>query len=456
MQTTTSTSTSTNSELASRRSSHTPPKGAGQNGGEFALGHIPALDGLRAFSIILVLFFHDIGPITSHYGHYFNGWIGVDVFFIISGFLITSILVKESKKNSAKLLAEMQAKLEATYSHSAMTTKLSEVNAPATPGIVGNTLVEPRVEQVTRTVPDITHKIENISTPPVGTFSLKNFYMRRWLRIAPAYYAFLGVVVWWHVNGGDHHLKPFLAAALYLTNLDLAFTWNLIPAKLGLSHLWSLAVEEQFYLVWPALLKVVHKHAVKVVLAVVSIVYSWRLYLISQGADWVRIYHCFDTKVDILMYGVLIALALNNERARKLASKIVGNGWAQLFFLISCLQCFHWVGHPSEQAMLLWSVKMPLTVASICGLITSIILAPRAVIALALANPVIAWVGTLSYSLYLWHPLVHSIYCGFYWDYVTKQAARAELIQYGLILVVAAISYYGIERPFLKLKSRFS
>ncbi|MBX9689523.1 MAG: acyltransferase, partial [Candidatus Obscuribacterales bacterium] len=148
-------------------------------------GYIPALDGLRAISILLVLAFHDIGPITSQIGHAYSGWIGVDVFFVISGYLITSILLKEASANN-------------------------------------------------------------------GEFSLRKFYIRRWLRIAPAYYAFLAVALGWYCWGGNHHLKPFLCAALYLTNLDLAYGWNLIPLKVGLSHLWSLGLEEQFYLVWPA------------------------------------------------------------------------------------------------------------------------------------------------------------------------------------------------------------
>ncbi|CAM6002451.1 unnamed protein product [Sphagnum balticum] len=105
----------------------------GNDAQEYSIGYIPALDGLRAISILLVLAFHDIGPVTSEFGHKFNGWIGVDVFFVISGFLITSILLKEAKQHQ-------------------------------------------------------------------GQFSLRKFYARRWLRIAPVYYAFLLVVAAWQFS----------------------------------------------------------------------------------------------------------------------------------------------------------------------------------------------------------------------------------------------------------------
>lgn len=121
----------------------------------YTLGYIPALDGLRGLSVLLILGYHDIGHYTSTFSHWLNAWYAVDLFFIVSGYLITSILLKEQ-------------------------TKTTDIN-------------------------------------------LKNFYLRRWLRIAPAYYLSLGAYIIWHCMGGDHHLQPFIYAALYLTNLDLSF-----------------------------------------------------------------------------------------------------------------------------------------------------------------------------------------------------------------------------------------
>jgi len=360
---------------------------------EYSLGYIPALDGLRAISILLVLAFHDIGPVTSEFGHKFNGWIGVDVFFVISGFLITSILLKEGKQHA-------------------------------------------------------------------GEFSLRKFYTRRWLRIAPVYYAFLLVVAAWHFWGGNHHIKPFICAALYLTNLDLAFSWNLIPLKLGISHLWSLGLEEQFYLVWPACLKFVKQKAIPFVSAIIAIVYCWRLYLVAHGASWIRLVHGFDTKVDTIMIGVLMALLLANPAVKARLSKVFSHWILQPILFGLTFWSFNLLGHPmngglSDQ-LFFWGVKLPAATILITSLLLSVLFNPKALVASALANPVAVFIGKLSYSLYLWHPLVHSIYCGLYWDYFCKHGPKAELYQYLWIFAVACASYYLIERPFLKLKTKFS
>lgn len=365
----------------------------GHEHSEYSLGYIPAVDGLRAISILLVLAFHDIGPRTSVIGHALNGWIGVDVFFVISGYLITSILLKEARESG-------------------------------------------------------------------GDFSLKKFYIRRWLRIAPVYYVFLAVVLAWKFWGGDHHLKPFVYAALYLTNLDLAFGWNLTAFKVGMPHIWSLALEEQFYLIFPATLKFFKKHALALTTGVIAAVYAWRLYLVAHGAEWWRIVHGFDTKVDTIMFGVLTAILLTRPKFRELASKLVGNWMAQVALSVGLLYSFQQLGHPMNggvpEHMFFWGVKMPMTSLLISGLLISVISNPKAIVAVALANPVAVFVGKLSYSIYLWHPLIHSIYCAFYWDYFCKHGPTAELYQYIIIFAFSCFSYYVIEQPFLKLKGRFA
>ena len=144
------------------------------------VAHIPSLDGLRAISISLVLFGHLVG--TRNFGRPDPGLgdvahLGVVVFLVISGFLITSLLLKE-------------------HAHT-------------------------------------------------GTVSLKLFYARRSLRIFPASYAFLACVglLW---LGGTIHLRPadIWHAASYTVNYVENTSWEV-------AHLWSLSIEEQFYLLWP-------------------------------------------------------------------------------------------------------------------------------------------------------------------------------------------------------------
>lgn len=364
---------------------------------QYSLGYIPALDGLRALSILLVIASHEIGPVTSQIGRDFNGWIGVDVFFVISGFLISSILLKESKKHGDALAAK---------------------------------------------------------------FSLGNFYARRWLRICPVYYVYLCAVSAWYIWGGDHHIRPFVCAAFYLTNLDIAYGWNLIPMKPFLTHLWSLGLEEQFYLVWPACLKVAKKYALPVVGGAIALVYLWRLYLVAHGAQWYRLVNGFDTKIDALLAGVFLAILLTRQPVVELAKKTLGQPIMQCALAVAMLQTFRWIGHPSygtmNEQLVFWAVKMPLTTTVITLFLASILSGEKGPLARLLGTAIPVFIGRLSYSLYLWHPLVHLLYCAFFWNYFCRHPVTAELYQYGYIFGLAAFSYFCIEQPFLKLKSRFS
>lgn len=364
----------------------------------FRTFYIPALDGLRALSILLVMGVHEIGPVSSALGHEYNGWIGVDVFFVISGFLITSILFAESSKKGGSI-----------YS---------------------------------------------------GKFSLKNFYLRRWLRLCPTYYSFLALVAGWYVLGGDHHVKPFVCAALYLTNLDIAYGWNLIAMKPFLTHLWSLGLEEQFYVAWPACLKFVKKQALPFVVACLVIVYFWRLYLVSTGAPWFRIINGFDTEIDVLLTGVLTALLLARPRVAEISKKTLGNPFAQVLITVLMFQCFKWINPPFDvnlnEQLFFWAFKKPLTTIWIAVLIVSVLSGPKAPVARVLSTALMVCIGKLSYSLYLWHPVVHLIYSAFNWNFVCKHPVYAEFIQYALIFAVGTLSYWVIERPFLIMKKKFS
>ena len=148
---------------------------------------IPSLDGLRAVSISLVVVGHwtELRYHSDVAGAFAN--LGVRIFFIISGYLITTLLLQEYEKSS--------------------------------------------------------------------TIQLREFYVRRAYRILPAAIAFMVpvFVIFWHELRWYH----MAAAALYLANFDFAHPWFL-------GHLWSLSVEEQFYFLWPGVLKRWHRHRVAI------------------------------------------------------------------------------------------------------------------------------------------------------------------------------------------------
>jgi peptidoglycan/LPS O-acetylase OafA/YrhL len=206
--------------------------------------HFPSLDGLRGMAILFVMLyhFHFVFRDDSGFGYWifrvFNfGWCGVDLFFVLSGFLITGIL--------------LDAKGRTGY--------------------------------------------------------FRNFYIRRALRIFPLYYLFLLAVIGllYPFSSRSLHFGPW--TFWYLTYLS---NWkeNHGFGDLFLSHLWSLAVEEQFYLVWPLAIWITPKRGFPVV-CVSAIVTApvLRFAMLAHGSDAESIYRLTLTRMDALAMGALVA-----------------------------------------------------------------------------------------------------------------------------------------------------
>jgi peptidoglycan/LPS O-acetylase OafA/YrhL len=357
----------------------------------FQPSYFPFLDGLRAVSILMVLGFHQLGPFTGWLGTRLNGWVGVDLFFIISGFLITFILLKERARR--------------------------------------------------------------------GTFSLRNFYIRRWLRICPAFYAFLTFMFVWMLCRGEHYYSSFAVAGLYLTNVDLGAGWGLCVPAACLLHTWSLSVEEQFYLVWPGLLKLAGNRALRICLFLIAAAYFWRLYLVSAGAGWLRISTGLDTKLDSIMLGVAVALLWSKSDFQAKARQFFGAPIVMPALLIILgVACFL-LGHPGTetQPWFFWGFKLPLVLVLLTTLMLGLLSAPGCAAARLLSTKFLVWTGRLSYSLYLWHVVVN-FPCT---DAIMQTLCHhrrylVELGKYASCFAFAAGSYYLIEKPFLNLKSKFS
>jgi peptidoglycan/LPS O-acetylase OafA/YrhL len=350
--------------------------------------HLPFVDGLRALAILWVLGFHSLGPIAGCLARG-GGWFGVDVFFVISGFLITGILLREQKGT--------------------------------------------------------------------GSISLKNFYIRRGLRLLPAYYVLLAVVCFLN----PFHSKDIGAAVgialIYLSNYDLGLNWGHTLGS-GLETTWSLAIEEQFYFVWPSLILFLRKHLWQGALAAIVSCELWKAYLLTHGAHWMRVSAGFDTKADILMLGCLAAIALTNERSRNWLNKAFSNVWIAPALFIALLYYVRGIGHPGgattvASQLFYWELRVPLLAALTAVLIISLCIRPNSVVARVLSTPILTWIGRISYSMYLWHILAFVTVI----NYLGALGVwHKELIGYAAAIATAAASYYLIERPFLRLKERFN
>jgi peptidoglycan/LPS O-acetylase OafA/YrhL len=323
---------------------------------------IPSLDGIRALSIAMVLVSHF--GLSLHYPHHLwaiancYGKVGLRIFYVLSGFLITHLLLCEREET--------------------------------------------------------------------GAISLRQFYMRRAYRILPAAYLYMILIS--VIFRSSLSAKDILMAFTYMSSYQ-----TYIPHPL--SHLWSLSVEEQFYLFWPAVMAVSVISERKVAIGVTLLAPIVRFILIRGGWNNGPLYP-MATSVDALATGCLLAL-FQPELAKRWGMLASRRFWI-VGLLTSLIPLLDLAGH----ARIYQCAGVPLLNVGI-ALCMQNAMAMRYRV---LNASVPLWIGTISYSLYLWHrpfddPSVHSWYTAF----------PANLL---CTLVAAIASYYLVEQPVLKLRAR--
>ena len=335
------------------------------------------IQGLRAVAVVIVLLYHTgLGPS--------GGFIGVDVFFVLSGFLITGLLIREHEKTGRISLPKFWAR------------RLRRL-LPASALVVMFTLVASRLYL------------------PAS----------RWESIGQDAVAAAGYFLNWRLAAQS---VDYLAEGTFASPLQ---------------HFWSLAIEEQFYVVWPLLISLCllarsRKVAVAVIGAVVVV--SLSLALITYSP---QTYFTTDTRVWELAAGALCAMAFNSRpldltRAGVEARLAPFLGWAGLTMILLAL----FVVKPET----MW--PGPLTVLVVAG--TMLVLRygeARRGVRLVLALPPMRWLGDISYSLYLWHwPLVVLAEV----DGVLTKAEGWSIV--GISIVLAALTYYLVEGPARKAR----
>lgn len=348
-------------------------------------GYLPTLDGWRAVAILSVMFFHatlllwaEDGPFPSLriYSYVSHGAAGVDVFFALSGFLITARLIEEQRRKN---------------------------------------------------------------------ISLRAFYLRRTFRILPPYFTYLVVV-----------FAISLTGAITIPAIEWAsvvfFFRNYLPAQMGgwyLGHFWTLAIEEHFYLIWPALLIAFGRdyRALKTAI-VASGVVLWRvietenrfLDILLPGVEY---FFRTDLRIDSLLWGCFAALLLwdsaNREKMMRAISLPV---WLVLVTLLIANQ----VLQPPLSS--LWrAVLLP---AVIVGTLSH----PAWLVSRMLELSAVRWVGRLSYSLYLWQQLfLVASPEERPFPFGSLQTLPINVIG---VFACAAASYYLVERPMVRLGQRLS
>jgi peptidoglycan/LPS O-acetylase OafA/YrhL len=340
--------------------------------------HVPALDGLRGLAVLAVVLFHQQGVLRG-------GYLGVDLFFVLSGFLITSLLVAERERT--------------------------------------------------------------------GAIDLKHFWIRRARRLLPALLAlFPALALYARTLAQKTELPGLRADALatlaYVANWRAIFArrsyWEMFTAPSPLEHTWSLAIEEQFYVVWPLLIAggfalsrgrtrpLLHA---TIGLAVAS---ALAMAILYDGTDTTRVYLGTDTRGASILFGA--ALALSGFTATRVAEHrafdllgvvaLAGLGWA--FVALEGEADFLYRGG-------FWLAELAALV-----LITCAVARPLGLVARWLAFAPLRALGTISYGVYLWHWPVDVVLSE---ERVRVPGLALFALRVGVTLAIAVVSYRFLERP---------
>lgn len=353
---------------------------------------LASLDGLRTISILLVIGEH--AQYTAHFPEWFHpfraylpdGKLGVRIFFVISGFLITWLLLQEERTR--------------------------------------------------------------------GRIDLASFYKRRALRILPVLYLFLLVML----VSTTWVAKTFTTAEWVS---GATFTLNYYTFGWTLGHLWSISVEEQFYLLWPFALILLRSGRSRAIFSIMVITFApiFRALAYIYISDYARLVNnWFFSQADSLMFGCILAIILHNKPQidRFLPSFLARYRYVQILsvLLIYIIYVVGFRGLSSHGTLGFFMVSLGPTLqsAAITCFIASAVLVREGLAYRLLNLGVMVWIGVLSYSIYIWQQVFlypSSDPDGDLWW-------RAFPQNIAIVFLVACASYYGFEKPFLRIKNRFS
>lgn len=340
-------------------------------------GQIPSLNGLRAISILLVIVGHlsHQGQIIPHEGRWAYlgalGRLGVDMFFVISGFLITLLLLREHERHQ--------------------------------------------------------------------TISLKQFYLRRAFRILPAYVCFLlGISLLCWIGSIALTTADWIGAVTYTVSFVHKPSWDI-------GHIWSLSVEEHFYLLWPAVVYFWPKRAWIAALAAIAVTPGLR-WIIRNYVPYLDADYCSLTRLDTIAVGCCLAYAAYSPGFAEWMTGLVRHAYSITLCLVFLVGASFWLTIKSPTYEM---IVHPVLVASAYA-ITIWLWTVRSDSAfgwLLNSKPLVA-IGLLSYSIYLWQQPFLSPYSEAWYTRFPSNV--------GVIAVLAAASYLLVEKPMLQLKERMA
>ncbi len=278
-----------------------------------------------------------------------------------------------------------------------------------------------------------------------GRIDLKGFYIRRFFRILPPYFVFLGAVSLLGAAGVFAVTGPEVASSLlFLRNYYPVAG----PAGWYTGHLWSLAIEEHFYVIWPSLLALWGLRRARWGVAILSVALAaWRVleFRMQFGAGLIPelgFYGRTDVRLDALLWGCWFALVGSLPWVKALMTRYL-NGPVWMVFLAILLACM--VRQP-PLALMWQSILIPLVVVGT-------VVRPTSVVSQVLELAPVRWVGRLSYSLYLWQQV---FLVGAEAGPLPLGVSQTLPLNIPIVFALSIVSYYGIERPMIKAGHRLA
>ncbi len=348
--------------------------------------YFPSLNGIRAICAMMVIKEHAQWKIGSAPQMIEWGFLGVDMFFVISGFLIVTLLLRERDR--------------------------------------------------------------------AGQIDLKQFYVRRTLRIFPIYYLVIACLFVLAVATYGHSTKTW---DLYKWSFPifLLYLQDLVPISLGLLfHTWSLAMEEQFYLVWPSVERFLRASLVVPVLLVLIVIcqlcnFGFFADAITSiyGPDGVRRPLFLITFTPILL-GVLAAHAMHDPKIGQALTGALRNRWIPPLLLAAAMLICEYSGQLQGVTRLLVHVLF-------CLMLMAMVINPHGIFSRTLQSRVMFYLGSISYGIYLYHTFILSVVvrvcelCG-----IALAPSMLFLVGAPAAIAVAAISFKYFETPVMKLRHR--
>ena len=283
-----------------------------------------------------------------------------------------------------------------------------------------------------------------------GALDLRGFYVRRILRIWPLYLAFVAFAAIFAALVPGQHLPVKYVVGYSLLAGNWIYAFYGLPASFA-TPLWTVSIEEQFYLAWPLALR---KASVRTMAAIATgllvIANAWRVWLAVTAAPVERIEYNTFTRLDPIALGILLALFSHKlpsfTRLQRVALLCGGAAtWVAVF-------AFTVTGHATTATTWRMAVGHPFTALASVAVLLSVLGSQHRF----LRNPALLYLGKISYGLYVLHEFAH--FCAMRLAPASTPigVVGQSVVGLSLTVVLAAASYRWLESPFLRLKERFA